>query len=136
MRYVFCFLSLLLIRNAFATEIDIADKISYDVEVAQTREQQVRGLMYERHLDENRGMLFDFRGNDNVSMWMKNTYIPLDMIFLDCRFKVVDIYQGAMPMSEEEITSGEKFCYVLEVNAGQVKEHHIEVGDIAKLYNH
>ena len=71
-----------------------------------------------RSLSDNAGMLFDLRQYPGASMWMKNTYIPLDMLFIGCDWKVVDIYENAKPLSLRRIGSSKPFCYVLEINGG------------------
>lgn len=62
-------------------------------------------------------------------MWMKNTYIPLDMLFIGCDWKVVDIYENAKPLSLRRIGSSKPFCYVLEINGGNVLAAGIATGD-------
>lgn len=79
-------------------KIHIADKVSYTVKAAKTAEELRTGLMNVRNLSDNAGMLFDLRQYPGASMWMKNTYIPLDMLFIGCDWKVVDIYENAKPL--------------------------------------
>ena len=86
-------------------EIHIADKASYTVKAAKTAEELRTGLMNVRSLSDNAGMLFDLRQYPGASMWMKNTYIPLDMLFIGCDWKVVDIYENAKPLSLRRIGS-------------------------------
>ena len=105
------------------------EKISYHVEVADTDTARHRGLMYRDKLPSDQGMLLDFPGNANVGIWMKNTYISLDLIFIDGTGKIVYIYQGATPLSTRIISTDQKVRAVLEINAGQVAEHEIRKGD-------
>lgn len=112
-----------------ADTLTVENKISYQVDFAKEKKDLLKGLMFVRNLPENRGMLFDFRKYDNPSMWMKNTYIALDMIFIDCDFKIVDVYKNAKPMSLDEIKSKENFCYVLEINGGMFDKHGLAIGD-------
>ena len=92
------------------------------VEVARTPEQHVTGLMYRRAMPRNHGMLFTFDTDQVVMMWMKNTYIPLDMIFLDRSGVVTSVVTDAVPFSEAIISSGKISAAVIEVNAGVARE--------------
>ena len=91
--------------------------------------QRERGLMFRRFLDENRGMLFDFETERPVMMWMKNTYLPLDMVFIGRSGKVVGIAENAVPLSEKVISSGVSTFAVLEVNAGTAARIGLRIGD-------
>ena len=129
MKRLFVFLFVVLSFNARAELLVVKNKVSYDIEIAKTREQKQKGLMFVKELPLNKGMLFDVRDNMNVSMWMKNTYIPLDMIFLSCDFEVVDVYKNAKPYSLEGIGSDKDFCFVLEVNGGDFDKYELKLGD-------
>ena len=74
-------------------------------------------------------MLLDFLHNANVGIWMKNTYVPLDLLYIDGMGKIIYIYQGATPLSTRIISTDQKVRAVLEINAGQVAAHEIQVGD-------
>jgi len=102
---------------------------NFSVEVMRTPAELEKGLMYRRFLPEDRGMLFDFQAEKPVMMWMKNTYVPLDMIFIGKSGKVVSIAQHAEPMSEKIISSGKPSYGVLEVNAGTASKIGLKVGD-------
>jgi len=102
---------------------------NFSVEVMRTPEELEKGLMFRRFLPDERGMLFDFKVEKPVMMWMKNTYLPLDMIFIAKSGKVVSITQHAEPMSEKIISSGKPTYSVLEVNAGTVSKIGLKVGD-------
>ncbi len=118
------------VRNGMQNmEIHIADKVSYTVKAAKTAEELRTGLMNVRSLSDNAGMLFDLRQYPGASMWMKNTYIPLDMLFIGCDWKVVDIYENAKPLSLRRIGSSKPFCYVLEINGGNASAAGIATGD-------
>ncbi|MCP4317193.1 MAG: DUF192 domain-containing protein [Hyphomicrobiales bacterium] len=91
---------------------------SFTVELAITNQQRATGLMHREQMDENAGMLFRFDRVQPVLMWMKNTLIPLDMIFIRPDGTVADIHYNAIPHSEEIIQSNEPVLYVLEVNGG------------------
>jgi uncharacterized protein len=101
----------------------------FSVEVMRNGLQRERGLMFRRFLDENRGMLFDFETERPVMMWMKNTYLPLDMVFIGRFGKVVGIAENAVPLSEKVISSGVSTFAVLEVNAGTAARIGLRIGD-------
>lgn len=100
-----------------------------DIEFAQTPEQLTQGLMYRRTMAANAGMLFDFGEVKPVSMWMHNTLIPLDMLFLDSAGQVVGIHERAIPGSSEIISSPQPVRGVLELNGGTVQRLGLAVGD-------
>jgi hypothetical protein len=102
---------------------------TFEVEVASTREQRARGLMFRRELPESGGMLFDFGREREIRMWMKNTLIPLDMIFIKSDGHVLRIEQNTEPESLRLISSGGPARTVLEVKAGTATSLGISVGD-------
>lgn len=99
------------------------------VEVMRTDQERERGLMFRRSLPPDRGMLFDFKTAAPVMMWMKNTYIPLDMMFIGPDGRVISTAVDAEPMSERIIPSGGAALAVLEVKAGTVARLGVRVGD-------
>lgn len=101
----------------------------FAVEVAITNEERAKGLMYRKDLPEGRGMLFDFKPDQEVSMWMKNTYISLDMIFIRGDGRIARIAENTTPLSESIIPSGGPVAGVLEVAAGTAKKFGIAPGD-------
>lgn len=101
----------------------------FAVEVMHTDAQRERGLMFRRFLPQDRGMLFDFKTVRPVMMWMKNTYIPLDMIFIARSGRVTGIAANAEPLSERIIPSGAPVFAVLEVNAGTAAKIKLKIGD-------
>ena len=105
------------------------DATMFTVEIADTDASRERGLMFRQRLPEDRGMLFDFGEPRPVSMWMKNTYIPLDMIFISRAGKVISIARDAEPMSETIIPSGGPAYAVLELNGGAAARIGLKVGD-------
>ena len=129
MKKIFVFLFLFISVTAKASEFCVENKVCYDIEIARTLEQKQKGLMFVKELAKNKGMLFDVRGSENVSMWMKNTFIYLDMLFIDCDYKVVDVYKRAKPLSLEHISSDKEFCFVLEVNGGDFDKYDLKIGD-------
>ncbi|MDQ3837465.1 MAG: DUF192 domain-containing protein [Thermoproteota archaeon] len=102
------------------------------VEVPDDREEFARGLMFRTHLPWNAGMLFAYDDEETRRFWMKNTLIPLDMVFFDSSSKIIDIKENVPPCKQEECPtypSKEPAQYVLEVNAGFVQEKGIKLGD-------
>ncbi len=101
------------------------------VEVVTTPAEQMRGLMYRRSLEKDSGMLFVFRREEPQSFWMKNTLIPLDMIFISRDLVIVDIttMQPCITDPCPDYTSRQPAQYVLEINAGYCRSHAIAIGD-------
>ncbi|WP_160716060.1 DUF192 domain-containing protein [Chitinophaga solisilvae] len=100
-----------------------------DIQVAQTDQQREDGLMYRRSMTDEQGMLFIFPDMEERSFWMKNTYISLDIIYIDDKMEIVSIQKYATPLSEEGLPSFKKAKYVLEVNGGFCDKYHIAYGD-------
>ena len=88
--------------------------------------------MYRKFLPENRGMIFDFGHEQKVLMWMKNTYIPLDMIFISREGRVTHIEENTEPLSEAIISSQGPAFAVLEVNAGFSRKIGLKTGDLVQ----
>jgi len=101
----------------------------FAVELAATPEARARGLMFRKELPEGRGMLFDFRPDQEVSMWMRNTYISLDMIFIRPDGRILRIVENTEPLSERIIPSQGRVRAVLEVAAGTARRLGIAPGD-------
>jgi uncharacterized protein len=102
------------------------------VEVMRTEAEREHGLMDRRYLPADRGMLFQFDHVQNVFMWMKDTYIPLDMIFISRAGVVTHIHENAEPMSEAIISSNGPVFGVLEVNAGFARKIGLKPGDLVR----
>ncbi|MCA9672094.1 MAG: DUF192 domain-containing protein [Myxococcales bacterium] len=98
------------------------------VEVARTDTQVQRGLMFRKALGDTAGMLFIFERDREHSFWMKNTYVALDMIFIDKDLSVIGVVHNAEPMTTVSRTVGKPSRYVLEVNATFAKKHGIDAG--------
>jgi len=88
--------------------------------------------MFRRFLPQDRGMLFIFEAERPVAMWMKNTYLPLDMIFIGKTGRVVSLVENAEPLSEKIIPSGAPAYGVLEVNAGAAAKIGLKIGDTVR----
>jgi hypothetical protein len=89
--------------------------------------------MYRKELPEFHGMLFLFPREEMLSFWMKNTLIPLDIIFINAAYEIVHIAQNTTPFSEQLLTSGHPARFVLEVNGGFCQRHGVQVGDTVEL---
>ena len=97
------------------------------VKVVTTEEDKKLGLMFRQHLNMDEGMLFTFKYGDN-SVWMKNTYIPLDILFIK-EDTIVDIRENTTPLSLTKIKSSKPYTIAIEVNAGYCKKNNIKIGD-------
>src|SRR3984885_9604598 len=101
----------------------------FSVEMATTEQEKETGLMYRKELADGKGMLFDFSPEQEVSMWMKNTYISLDMIFIRADGRILRIAENTEPMSTKIIPSRGLAKGVLEVIAGTAQKYGIAAGD-------
>lgn len=101
----------------------------FRVELARTDEERARGLMFRRALPEGQGMLFDFRPDKEVAMWMKDTFIPLDMIFIRADGSILRIEENTTPHSTAVISSGGVVRAVLELRGGAARKYGIKPGD-------
>jgi len=101
----------------------------FHVEIADNDASRERGLMFRKSLGPDAGMLFDFHSSQYVSFWMKNTLIPLDMVFIDARGTVVNVAANAPPLSEAPIPSDAPVLAVLELRGGRAAELGIQAGD-------
>lgn len=110
-------------------------RIPLDVEVAKTNAQIEHGLMFRSHLDENSGMIFLFPHERKIDFWMKNTLIPLDMLFINAQGRIIHLVENATPRSTAHIPSGGKVLAVLELAGGSVARLHIAKGDKV-VYRH
>ena len=111
-------------------DVSIYNKnITFNVEVAKTIEERRIGLMYRKKLLNNEGMLFIFPREKIIQLWMKNTYIPLDVIFISENKVIVDIKKNMEKLSETIVKSKVKSRYALEFNAGLINKLNIEIGD-------
>lgn len=119
-------------RSADQQTLEIASKSgvhAFSVEIAQTDAEREKGLMYRKELPEGQGMLFDFHRDQEVGFWMKNTYIPLDMIFIRSDGRIMRIAENTEPLSEKIVPSNSPVRGVLEVIAGTARKLGIAAGD-------
>jgi uncharacterized membrane protein (UPF0127 family) len=104
----------------------------FTVEIAATESHRSRGLMYRRSMAPDAGMLFDYHQPQVVAMWMANTFIPLDMLFIAADGRIVNIAERTVPQSRMPIPSAEPVQAVLELNGGTVDRLGIKPGDRVK----
>jgi uncharacterized membrane protein (UPF0127 family) len=102
---------------------------TFHVEVADEPQERSRGLMFRRSMADDHGMLFDFEEEEPASFWMRNTYIPLDMIFIEADGTIESIAERTTPLSEKSVRSRGPVRYVLEINGGLSETLGIEPGD-------
>jgi uncharacterized membrane protein (UPF0127 family) len=134
---LFCFLGFAFAARAgsFPTEkLEIHRQdgrvLNFVVELATNNAEREEGLMNRDEMAADHGMLFDFGVSRPVYMWMKNTYLPLDMLFVDDKGRITHIREDTLPLSEDIIDSHGQVRFVLEINAGVVKAQGIREGDM------
>lgn len=106
--------------------------VSYILEIADTHQKLMKGLMYRESMPSNKGMLFIFPPShpQPIAMWMKNTLISLDMLFLNDKNIIIGIAEKTVPLSLKTISPTKKnVSCVIELNAGEVQKHQIKIGD-------
>jgi uncharacterized membrane protein (UPF0127 family) len=106
--------------------------LKFNVELARNDAERERGLMFREKLGPYEGMLFDFMREQPVSFWMKNTLIPLDMLFIGGDGTIRSIHANAVPRSTDSIPAGHPVRAVLEINGGSARLLGIKVGDKVK----
>ena len=104
-----------------------------DIELADTEVLRARGLMFRKSMPENAGMLFIMDSEQIQGFWMRNTYISLDMLFVNAEHKIVTIHANTTILSERTYYSTQPALYVVEVNAGFSYQHNINVGDFIQF---
>lgn len=108
---------------------------SFRAELAATPEEHEKGLMFRKSLVPDGGMLFVYDGENIRFFWMKNTSMPLDMVFINSKSEVTGIYKSAKPFDETIVTSWTPAMYVLEINSGKVDQCNIKIGSRVKFKN-
>lgn len=138
--YLACFLFILIacVSEAQHVSIDFEAKnkrkiSSIQAEIASTPSARALGLMYRKKMAETEGMLFIFPDEQIRSFWMKNTYISLDIIYLNANFEIISIVDNATPFSESPLSSNQPAQYVIEINAGLAKKWGLINGTKAKV---
>ncbi len=118
------------IKEGEVTFLENGRKVSkIDVEIAENEAERSRGLMYRPYMPDSVGMLFIFQEAKPQAFWMRNTHIPLDIIYVGPDKKIVSIQKNARPYSDESLTSYGDVQYVVEVNAGYADRYGIGAGD-------
>lgn len=111
-------------------KIETADAVhSFDIEVATNDAQRARGLMFRNEMAPDAGMLFLYRRDRVLTMWMANTYLPLDMLFIGADGRIVRVAENTIPLSRTTISSRNRARAVLELNAGTARRLGIRAGD-------
>lgn len=105
------------------------EKVKLEIEIADTEFDRQLGLMFRKEMEERQGMLFIFLTEGEQSFWMRNTYLPLDIIFINSGKEIVTIHKNTEPLSDKSYPSSEAAKYVLEVNAGFTERYNISQGD-------
>ncbi len=113
----------------FINSTDTSQTKRIAIEVADTPEERNRGLMDRRNLPDSTGMLFIFENSGQQNFWMKNTYIPLDIIYVNASKQIVKIHKYATPHSIDSYPSEKEALYVVEVNGGFTDQYKIQEGD-------
>jgi len=111
--------------DSVATVATDTAKVRFQVELAITAQDKAQGLMHREILPDRAGMLFIYPNPQPVSFWMRNTLIPLDMIFIDDQGRVARVHHNAVPLDETPIYGGDAIKAVLEINAGLAKNYGI-----------
>jgi hypothetical protein len=111
------------------TVVTTKGRYTFSAEIADAPELRARGLMYRTHLDDDRAMLFDFKTVGPVTMWMKNTFIPLDMLFVGADGRIINIARWTTPQSLDVVASSGDALAVLEVNGGTADRIRARPGD-------
>lgn len=112
--------------------ISASGRHRFDVEIAETPRARARGLMFRETLAADAGMLFDFQEEREVAFWMRNTLIPLDMIFIEASGRIAHIARETVPLSEELVPSRAVVRFVLEVPGGTAARLGIVPGDVVR----
>ena len=137
---IFCLIGLVVLiflnwsRHSYGTKLQIknieTEKVNdFLVKIAKTDAEKERGLMWVDSLPQDQGMMFEFENERIILMWMKNTKISLDMIFINKEGRVVGVKQNAKPESLDIISSEILALKVLEINGGLAKKLNIKIGD-------
>lgn len=111
-------------------------RATYEAEVAMTPEDHSKGLMFRKTMPRHAGMLFVYERPESVQFWMKNTFIPLDVLFIDANNKIYAIHENRRPHDQTHFgPQHSKTHLVLEINAGEVQHHRIQIGDFVRYTN-
>jgi uncharacterized membrane protein (UPF0127 family) len=103
-----------------------------EIEIVSKLEDRKKGLMYRETIPDNYGMFFVWPYEKKQCMWMKDTYVPLSVAYIDGKGKIIEIYD-MVPLSKNSVCSNKAAKYALEVNSGWFEENKIEIGDVIKI---
>ena len=106
--------------------LDKMQSVTFQAEVADEPDERALGLMNRKKIDKNKGMLFVYSSPSAPTFWMKNTLIPLDILFSSYDGKIIKIFANVPKMTEKKVTAGNGVSFVLEINSGLVKEFEID----------
>ena len=129
-KYIFVLIFIIFIKICFFKDEALTNTVK--VKLVTTQEDKRSGLMFRNNLNQDEGMLFKFESGFN-SVWMKNTYIPLDVLFLDKRFRLIGYVEDTVPLSLDSIGIDKPSDYILEVNAGWVRSNNVKIGNIIDI---
>ena len=120
-------------KSCVSIKIDSNESIEFSVLIAESNKDRRQGLMHIDFMEENQGMLFVFNPPRRVSMWMRNTPMPLDILFINRNGKIINIEENTTPYSTKALSSGGSIYWVLEINGGLAKKMGIKAGDLVVL---
>jgi|TARA_B110001450_G_scaffold42142_1_gene38218 hypothetical protein len=126
------FLYIFFVSSIHGSEPILLDSFLSKIEVANDFQERKRGLMYRRVLPQDHGMLFEWDSNKIQCMWMKNTYVPLSVAYVDAEGKIINI-SDMTPLSKASVCSEKPALYALEVSQGVFKNNNINAGDILAI---
>jgi len=120
-------------KSSVSITLDSNESIEFSVLIAESNKDRRQGLMHIEFMEENQGMLFIFNPPRRVSMWMRNTPMPLDILFINRNGKIINIEENTTPYSTKALSSGGTIYWVLEINGGLSKKMGIKTGDLVVL---
>ena len=129
-KYIFIIIFFIFLKICFMKG-DITSNV-IKAKLVTTPEDKQTGLMFREYLNYDEGMLFKFDNGFN-SVWMKNTYIPLDVLFLDTKYTVIGYVEDTVPLSLDNVSIDKSSDYILEVNSGWVRDNNIKIGNIIDI---
>ena len=116
-------------ESTLEIETQSGTRHTFRIELAETDPLRQRGLMFRNEMAPDAGMLFTYKRDRVISMWMANTYLPLDILFIESDGRISRIAESTIPLSRESISSRKRARGVLELNAGTVRRLGLSVGD-------
>ena len=120
-------------KGSVSIKLNSNESIEFSVLIAESNKDRRQGLMHIEFMEENQGMLFVFNPPRRVSMWMRNTPMSLDILFIDRNGKVINMEENTTPYSTKALSSGGTIRWVLEINSGLAKTKGIKTGDLVLL---